>query len=144
MPSMLARIATPSVTMPVTSSLARADEVSLWGMYLIAKPTSTIPIGTLTRKIPRHDQYVTKMPPSTGPMIPPIGLKLVNMLTARSRPAPNESATIPVAEGMNVAPPIACTPRSTMSHVMLSTSPQHSDETVNTTMAQRNTVRRPY
>ena len=77
-------------------------------------------------------------------MIPPIGLKLVNMLTARSRAAPKESATIPVADGMKVAPPIACTARSTISRLMLSTSPQHNDATVNRTMASRNTARRPY
>ncbi len=76
---------------------------------------SRIPIGTFTRKIPRQDQYVSTMPPSTGPRMPPIGNTLANRPSARSRLRPNCSATMPVADGMNAPPPIACTARSATS-----------------------------
>ena len=84
-------------------------------MISVPRASSTIPIGTFTRKIPRQDQYVTNTPPSTGPMMPPIGKMLEKRPTARSRSVPKISATIPVADGMRPPPPIAWTARSTIS-----------------------------
>ena len=71
-----------------------------------------MPIGTLTRKIQRHDQYVTNTPPRIGPTMPPIGKIQVNSPIARSRSGPNWSETMPVADGMIAPPPIAWTARS--------------------------------
>ena len=72
-------------------------------------------MGMLTRKMPRQDQYVTKIPPRTGPMSPPIGKMLANSPTARSRSLPNRWVTMPVADGMKAPPPMAWIARSTIS-----------------------------
>ena len=47
--------------------------------------------------------------------MPPIGKIEVNSPIARSRSGPNWSETMPVADGMNAPPPIACTARSATS-----------------------------
>jgi hypothetical protein len=48
---------------------------------------------------------------------------------------------IPVADGVKPAPPAACTARNAMSAKMSSTSPQHSEATVNAITEPRNTRR---
>ena len=98
---------------------------------------STVPIGTLTRKIPRQDQYVTKMPPSTGPTMPPIGKMLVNMAEG-AVPVPAELVghdagcrrhERAAAERLDAA--------QRDEHVDVVGSPQHSEAVVNSTMAAR-------
>jgi hypothetical protein len=48
---------------------------------------SRVPIGTLTKKIPRQDKYTTNRPPKIGPIIEPIGKMLAKSSTARGRTA---------------------------------------------------------
>jgi hypothetical protein len=68
---------------------------------------SRIPIGTLTKKIPRQDQYATNRPPKIGPIIEPIGKMLPKSPTALSRASPKLSVMIAVADGVKPAPPAA-------------------------------------
>ena len=114
MPSMADSSVVPSSATP-RMSRCRSGRRGMTGMNTLPRISSTIPMGTLTRKIPRQDQYVTNTPPSTGPMMPPIGKMLEKRPTARSRSEPKISETIPVADGMKAPPPIAWTARSTMS-----------------------------
>ena len=86
---------------------------------------------------------MTSTPPTTGPMIPPIGKMLVNMPIARSRSRPNWSATMPVADGM-IAP--AARPWNTRTHDEggdVARHPAHSEVRVNIVMATRKIVLRP-
>jgi len=104
-----------SLAVAVYNHYKRVNAGGASGRCRIPAANAISPTGTLTRKIPRQDQYVTNTPPSTGPMIPPIGKMLENRPTARSRFWPNIWATIPVADGMKAPPPTAWTARSTMS-----------------------------
>ena len=72
-------------------------------------------MGTLTKKIPRQDQYETNRPPKIGPIIEPIGKMLPKSPTALSRASPKFSVMIAVADGVKPAPPAACTARSAIS-----------------------------
>ena len=55
MPNMADRISTVKMAIPRTS-IRRDTRSELAGMNLITNPTSTMPIGTLTRKMPRQVQ----------------------------------------------------------------------------------------
>ena len=48
----------------------------------MASTTSTVPIGTLTKKMPRQLQSWAMRPPNTGPTMPPMGKMLENMARA--------------------------------------------------------------
>jgi hypothetical protein len=109
----------------------------------MARTVKTTPIGTLTRKMPRHDQSLMMIPPRIGPTIAPRGKMLENMPSARLRSSPKASATIPLADGMNAAPPKACTTRSAISMAMLLASPHNSEAMVKTTAATTKTRFRP-
>ena len=112
--SIAASRADPNSAPPSTSTRCPArDRVS--GMYTAVSDSSSTPTGTLTKKIHRQDQYVTKTPPMTGPMMPPMAKMLVNRPSARSRARPYWSATIPVAAGISAPPPSDCTARSATS-----------------------------
>ncbi len=114
--SIRAKRPTPSDAMPIRS-IGRRSRSRSWsrGTYLRHNTTSSTPIGTFTKKMPRQDQYVTNRPPKIGPIIEPIGKMLPKSPTALSRDAPKFSTTMLVADGVNPAPPAACTARSAIS-----------------------------
>ena len=66
MASMPSRMVSASRTTPLTSRLA-AGRRTPFGRYLMASITRAIPIGTLTKKMPRQLQSWAMSPPNTGP-----------------------------------------------------------------------------
>jgi hypothetical protein len=128
--------------MPTTSTRPPGERGVSATAIAAAMNTST-PRGTLTRKISRQPASVTMMPPTTGPMIAPMGKMLVNRATARSRSRRNCSATRPVAEGRKAPPARPCTSRDAMSCSMPAANPQASEANVKITTALRKTCLRP-
>ncbi len=85
-------------SIPVTSVLASSATPRMstrpdgrgnaFGMKRNASTSSTIPIGTLIKKMPRQTQYCVMTPPKIGPAIWPIGMTDENIPIPRSRSRP--------------------------------------------------------
>ena len=76
------------------------------------------PIGTLTRKIARQPTASTSAPPSTGPsamQMPNIAAPHADRPRALARVLERRCATIDIATGLSIAPPIACSTRNAIS-----------------------------
>ena len=74
-------------------------------------------MGTLTKKIHRHDARSVSTPPSSSPTAPPpaaIALQIASAF-ARSVPSLNVAVMIERTAGASSAPPSPCSPRPAIS-----------------------------
>jgi len=90
MPDIRFRIISANRTAPMTSIFSmRLRDSGSAGRSLQSITTKIRPIGTLMKKITRHEKYVTISPPSTGPIMAPSGKMLVIRPIGLSRSRPN-------------------------------------------------------
>ena len=89
-------------------------------------------IGTLIRKINRHDTAVIRKPPTNGPsaVATPPSPDQAPMTRPRS-PGANDASRIARLPGVSSAPPTPCSPRAAISSPMLGAIAQISDATAN-------------
>ncbi len=114
----------------------------------ISRRPSTItiaPSGTLTAKIAGQPRPCVSTPPSSAPEEPPSAPIAPHMPTARLRsgPALKELVTIDSVAGERIAPPSPCTARAPSSRLCESDSAQASEESENSAVPARNTLRLP-
>ena len=95
---------------------------------------ATIPIGTLMKKIQRHDTLSTSQPPRIGPMIGAISIGTPSMpMTRPIRCGPAFLVMIVMTVGMIRPPPIPCRTRKTISDPALQARPDSIEPSVNST-----------
>ena len=103
-----------------------------------------IPIGTLMKKIHRHEKYVTMNPPSGGPTIGPIVAGIISQaITVTSSLFEQARSITSRPTGDISAPPIPCSRRDATRKNRFCDTPHRIDPSVNKPMAARNTVRGP-
>ena len=70
------------------------------------KTTATMPIGTLTKNTHRHEKFVTRKPPRTGPTAGATVVPRVRMLAARTRSAGGKTRySMAIPTGAIMPPP---------------------------------------
>lgn len=107
-----------TVAAPGRSKVRRVSRDRDSGMCLAVAKTRATPIGTLTKKIHRHEATSVRTPPSRSPAAPPpadIPLQIANA-RARSFPSVKLVVMMDSTAGANRAPPSPCSPRPTMSN----------------------------
>ncbi len=121
---------------------ARSSRCSTMNRNTASNPSA--PIGTLRKKIQRHDAYVVMKPPSGGPRTGAISPGVVMNAIARSKSALAVlRSTTSRPTGTIIAPPIPCTMRANVNSGRFCASPQSTDESVNRTIALAKIVREP-
>ena len=109
-----------------------------------ATTSPATPIGTLTRKIQRHDNASTSAPPTSGPVETATAVVAPQMPSAVPRSRPWNSCAISASEVPNIiAPPIPCAARETCRNSGSGANPQASDEAVKIASPSMNTSLRP-
>ena len=110
-----------------------------------AKRKTTIPTGTLTKKIQGHDRSCVRAPPRIRPIAePPIAIAAQTPSAfARSAPSSNVVEMIASAAGEMNAAPRPCSARQPISIPEDCARPLSSDATVKTTSPNRNRRLRP-
>ena len=97
-----------------------------------ARNRATMPMGTLTKKIQRHEKLEMMAPPSTGPRIGPrsVGTPITAMtLFILSGPAVRAMMVCPT--GMIIPPPSPCSTRKTMRAVAVGAMPHSAEPVMN-------------
>ena len=104
-----------------------------------------IPIGTLMKKIHRHEKYVTMNPPSGGPTIGPIVAEIISQAIAVTSSLFEQARSITSRPTGDIsAPPIPCSMRDATRKNRFCDTPHRIDPSVNKPMAARNTVDEPH
>ena len=114
------------------------------GTSRIAPTATTIPIGTLMKKIHSQPNAVVMMPPSSTPKATPALPIAPQTASATVRCAPEYVVVmIAKADGSRSAAPNPCAARETISAWDDQASPLASEAAVKTSSPTRNTRRRP-
>ena len=93
-----------------------------------------MPIGTLMKKIQRHETSSTSQPPRIGPMIGAISIGTPSTpMTRPIRCGPAFLVMIVMTAGMIMPPPIPCRTRKTISESALHDRPDATEPSVNST-----------
>ena len=128
----LAASAAPVQSIGTGSALSavRASRAGWAGIPSRPITTAAITIGTLIRKIHRHDAMSTISPPSTGPARIPIPPQAVHLPIAPPRSSLGKTETmIASAAGVSIAPETPCRARATISTPIVGDS-AHSAEPI--------------
>ena len=103
-----------------------------------------MPIGTLTKKISRHDSECTINPPTVGPSSGPISAGMMTkFIAARSSDFGKVRMIARRPTGVIMAAPSPCRMRAATSIGTLTDNPQSTDASVKTPTASANTRRVP-
>ncbi len=106
---------------------------------------AAIPIGTLTKKIHRHDRPEVSTPPSSGPMATARPVTAPQAPNAAPRSLPRKASASSASDTANmIAPPTPCKARESWSISVLTAKPHSTDAPVNTTRPISHSRRRPY
>jgi len=107
--------------------------------------SAATPIGTLTKKISRHENQCTMSPPTVGPSSGPISAGMMTKFIAtNSSDLGNVRMIASRPTGVIMAAPKPCRMRAATSMGTLTASPQSTEATVNNATANANTRRVPY
>ncbi len=106
---------------------------------------ATTPIGTLTKKISRHENQCTIRPPTVGPSNGPINAGMMTKFIATSSSDFGNVRTIAsLPTGVIIAAPKPCRMRAATSIGTLIARPHSTEANVNSATANANTRRVPY
>ena len=83
------------------------------GIAILISTSVAIAIGTLIRKMPRHETVVTSQPPTSGPTRKAIPVQAVHVPIAAPRSSPSKSTEIVASDaGVSRAPATPCAERA--------------------------------
>ena len=106
--------------------------------------SAAIPIGTLTKKIQRHERPLVSAPPSTGPTATATPVIAPNTPNATPRSSGRNALASSASEVANmIAPPTPCSARESARNVVSWATPHRAEPSVKTTIPTANTRRRP-
>ncbi len=110
------RANSPPVTVmePTTSNRRRGPSARDSTRNIRAKKKRTIPMGTLTKRIQRHERYWVRMPPNSAPAAPPPAATALHTPRALARARCSVKVTVRMVRvaGDSTAAPTPCSDRA--------------------------------